>query len=93
MKLPTYRYRFTTTAELMPSIPNAAEQILNMPARMAVVPPGVVQIPEALADPTYQTALGLVCYPQTTVYQSFAVGRVPQMRWIRRVKDFFKEMF
>lgn len=77
----------------MPGIPNAAEQILNMPARMAVVPSSIAQIPESLSDPTYQTALGLVCYPSTAAFHSFVMNRVPQSRWVRRVKGFFKELF
>lgn len=78
----------------MAGIPQAAEQILNMPSRLGGVPPGMVEAPEELLEPAYATALGLVCFPQAALYASHvAAGRKAEPRWLRRIKGLFKDVF
>jgi cell division protein FtsA len=78
----------------LPGIPEAAEQILNMPARIGVAHPELVSAKDELMAPSFATALGLVTFPQSIGYSSFSMNRrVPEARWVRKVKSYFKELF
>lgn len=78
---------------MLAGIPKAAEQILNMPARLGVAHPELVAVGEKHSDATYATALALVCYPRTATCGSFSVGRETESRWARRLKRFFGDLF
>ncbi|MFA6091664.1 MAG: cell division protein FtsA [Elusimicrobiota bacterium] len=81
---------------MLRGMPEAGEQILEMSSRLGLVPPGLVNAPQAFFDnPTYATALGLVRYPMTGVYESLSreEGQRPDSRWLRRAKGLFKDLF
>ncbi|OIO07642.1 MAG: cell division protein FtsA [Elusimicrobia bacterium CG1_02_63_36] len=72
----------------------AAEQILNMPARGAYAHPGIVDAPAAiLEDPSYATALGLVCYPQSASFGQTTIARRTEGRVLRGLRRWFKDLF
>lgn len=77
---------------MMKGFPEAAKQVLNMSARLGLPHSGIVQAPDNLLDPTYSTALALVCYPQSSLYRAtgLAARREPS-RWKRRLRGFFKD--
>lgn len=78
---------------LLKGVPDAAEQILNMPARLGLPHPDSVSAPDEYLKATYATALSLVCYPQTNTFHSYNRIRSPEPRWIRRTKAYFKDLF
>jgi cell division protein FtsA len=79
---------------LLRGIPEAAAQILNMPSRLGLVPPGSAVGPEALLEPVYASALALICHQEGAGGSSSSLdnGRNPEPRWVRRVKAFFKDL-
>ena len=79
---------------LLRGTPEAAAQILNMPTRLGLVPPGSAVGPEALLEPAYASALALICHQEGAGGSSSSLdnGRAPEPRWVRRVKAFFKDL-
>ncbi|MEK7743501.1 MAG: cell division FtsA domain-containing protein, partial [Elusimicrobiota bacterium] len=72
----------------------AAAQILNMPTRLGLVPPGSAVGPEALLEPAYASALALICHQEAAGGSSSSLdnGRNPEPRWVRKLKSFFKDL-
>lgn len=75
---------------MMKGFPEAAKQVLNIPARLGLAHPGIIQAPENLLDSTYSTALALVCYPQSSLFRTTGVigrraagSRLP--RWLAKL--------
>ena len=79
---------------LLNGIPDAAEQILNMPARIGLAHPEAISAPDRLMESPYATALSLVSYSQTNTFQGFSrSGGVPEARWMRKLKGLFRDLF
>ncbi|MFH2202334.1 MAG: cell division protein FtsA [Elusimicrobiota bacterium] len=78
---------------LLNGIPLAAEQIMNMPARMGLPHPELVSSPDKYLDAKYATALSLVCYPQSNNFHSYSRVDNQEPRWMRKMKSFFKDFF
>ena len=79
---------------MLKGMPEAAEQILNMPARMGLPHAGLIAAPEPLLEPLYASALALVAYPQSSVWSRGGAERkvVDSSRWLRKVKGLFKDL-
>lgn len=79
---------------LLRGMPEAAAQVLNMPTRLGLVPPGAAVGPEALLEPSYVSALALICHPGGEGGSSAALdnGRSSEPRWVRKVRAFFKDI-
>jgi len=80
---------------MLKGMPEAAAQVLEMPARLGLVPPGSIVADEKFFDPTYASAVGLVCYARSGLFESLAQGdgRRPESRLVRKVRGFFQEIF
>ncbi len=75
-------------------LPEAAEQILNMPARSSYAHAGLIDAPvEFLDNPTYATAMALVCYPQSSSYTQTTMVRRSESRLFRGLRRWFKDLF
>ena len=80
---------------MLKGMPEAAAQVLEMPARLGLVPPGGIVGDEKFFDPTYASAIGLLCYPRSGLSETLTRGdgRRTESRLVRRVKGFFQEIF
>jgi cell division protein FtsA len=80
---------------MLKGMPEAAEQVLNMPARLGLVPPDAVTADEKFFDPSYASALALAAFPKTLTFESSQRENDhrgdPTM--VRQWKKFFREMF
>ncbi|PCI36561.1 MAG: cell division protein FtsA [Elusimicrobia bacterium] len=75
-------------------LPDAAEQILNMPARNAYAHGGIIDAPPELLDnPTYATAMALVCYPQSASFNQTTMARRTESQLFRGVRRWIKDLF
>jgi cell division protein FtsA len=78
---------------MLKGMTKACEQVLGMPARPGLVHPDSVTASEALMEPTFATALALVCYSRENTHESTARASGNDPRWMRRVKGMFKDLF
>ena len=76
-------------------MPEAAEQVLAMPARLGLVPPGGIVGDEKFFDATYASAIGLLCYPKSVLSGNLSRGNGSrkESRLTRRLKAWLKEIF
>ncbi|MBI5243944.1 MAG: cell division protein FtsA [Elusimicrobia bacterium] len=80
---------------MLRGMPEAAEQVLAMPARPGLVPPGSIAGDERFFDPAFASAISLVCYPNTGMFESLGRGdgRHGEARWMKGIRRIFQDMF
>ncbi len=80
---------------MLRGMPEAAEQILNMPVRLGLAHGELVSVPEPLINPTYATALGLLVFSQAQSPWAGGGGTLGRKTagLRRKISSFFEDLF